>query len=186
MEYKITELSLKGLKLIESDSFGDERGFFTKIFSKEKLNNSKISFSIKQVNLSENPKSGTLRGLHFQEKNTDGKIICCLSGSIFDVAVDIRENSKTFLQYFSIVLDSRKKKFFFIPPGFAHGFQSLENNTNILYLHDQEYFSLDNTCLNPFDPMINIKWPLEDYLSNERDLNQPFIKKSFKGLKIKV
>ena len=169
MNFDIYNQSIPGLKVIQWKINEDERGFFSKLFSKDEFKEFGINLSVKQVNLSHNSKKGTLRGMHYQDPQPDAKLITCISGSILDVALDIRKNSDTFLQWHAVVLDSRKFNSFLIPKGFAHGFITLENDVNILYLHDQEYLPLNQSAINPFDPSINIEWKQEVTSISDRD-----------------
>ena len=121
---------IDGPQVIELKKLEDERGFFARFWCKKELENKNIDFEIKQINNSLSLEKGTLRGLHFQyPPKSEGKIIRCLTGSIWDVIVDIRKNSKTFGKWFAIELNQNNKKMLYVPKGFAHGFISLSNNS---------------------------------------------------------
>ena len=126
---------------------------------------------------------GTVRGLHFQKQPfQETKIISCISGSIFDVALDIRLNSSTFLKRRERYISAKNHQSLIIPEGFAHGFQALEPDTILLYLHTKEYVSESEGILNVNDPRININWPLQVTNLSPRDHNALFIDETFKGI----
>lgn len=180
----ITQTLLKGVYLISPNSFEDERGSFTRLFCEKEIK-SFFNFSIKQINHSINKQMGTTRGLHFQyEPNAESKIIRCINGKIFDVVVDIRQNSPTFLKCLAIELSEKNKLMLYIPKGFAHGFQTLKNNTEIIYLHSENYNPKNEGSLNIKDPLLNISWPLEIKNLSKRDSEHKFLDKDFKGIKI--
>jgi len=156
----IEEFDIADLKLITPKKFGDSRGFFLESYHQEKyLKSANISCSFVQDNISMSPK-GILRGLHFQKNEfAQAKLVTVLQGKAFDVAVDLRKNSPTFGQHQSVVLDSSKIQFFYIPRGFAHGFLSLEDNTLFSYKCDNFYSPENESGLFYNDPDLNIKWP---------------------------
>lgn len=180
----ITTTAFADLFVIEPNSFHDERGFFSRVYCLEELK--EISnITIKQINHSYNKEKGTARGLHFQYKpNCEVKIIKCIRGSLYDVVVDIRKDSPTFLKHFSIELNSKNQKMLYIPKGFAHGFQTLDNNTELLYLHSEIYTSNNEGALNLYDPAININWPIKIKNLSNRDTKHPLIDENFKGIDI--
>ena len=180
----IISTSLDGLFLLEPNRFIDERGSFSRIYCEEELK--EVSdISIKQINHSITEKKGTVRGMHFQyEPNAEIKMVKCIKGKVFDVVVDIRENSPTFLKNFSIELTAENQKTIYIPKGFAHGFQTLEDNTELLYLHSTIYTPSHEGALNIIDPLLNIKWPFDIINLSKKDDKHKFIDNSFKGIKI--
>lgn len=120
--------------------------------------------------------------MHFQTyPHSETKIVRCLKGSIYDVAIDLRVDSPTFLQHFGIVLSEKNNKYLYIPEGFAHGFQTLEHNAEILYLVTMPFEQTADTNINPLDPMINIKWKLNITNISFKDKNAPFITNDFIG-----
>ncbi len=148
--------------------YHDTRGFFSKIYYQKK---SEIK-NIRQVNLSLTKKKGTIRGLHMQlGEYKEIRIIKCISGRIFDVVVDLRPNSRSFLKYKSKILTENDKLCIVIPKGFAHGFQTLSQNTKILYLHGNDYNKKNELTVYPFDKKINIKWPLRATKISNKDMN---------------
>lgn len=181
----IQNTDFDGLFVIESLSYKDERGTFSRVFCADELKNIFKEKSIQQINHSITKKKGTVRGMHFQyAPECEVKMIKCIKGKVFDVAVDIRKNSKTFLQTFSIELSPENKKMVYIPEGFAHGFQTLEDDTELLYFHSNIYTPNNEGALNIQDPLLNIQWPLEIVELSKRDAEQKYIKNSFRGIEI--
>ena len=178
----IKNTNFEGLFIIEPNIFEDNRGSFSRIFCENELS-SILDFNIKQINHSVTSKRGTIRGLHFQyEPNSEIKMIKCVKGSVFDVVVDIRRNSETFLKVFSIELSEFNNKIIFIPKGFAHGFQALEDDTELIYLHSSLYKPSNEGALNPMDKILDITWPEDISNISEKDRNHPFITDKFKGI----
>ena len=159
--------------LISRPCFKDSRGSFEKIFDKE-ISKSLGSpdFKIKQINRSHNTKKGTLRGLHFQTGQfSENKVISVLSGQIIDYVVDIDGNSKNFGRVWSYELSAGDNQSLYIPRGYAHGFQTLQDNTDILYLHDQHYVHDNEDGINILDPKLGINLRLEISNRSERDIS---------------
>lgn len=168
---KFSELRLKGSYLITLEPLSDERGAFTRQFCKKEFANFGLKFEICQCNISENYKKNTLRGLHFRNGiHTESKLVSCIRGKIFDVIVDLRKDSETYLQWESIELEEKDNKVLYIPSEFAHGFQTLVDDT-IVYYQMGDYFAPGNyDGLRWNDPKIGIKWPECDCrIINERD-----------------
>jgi dTDP-4-dehydrorhamnose 3,5-epimerase len=170
---KIKKTKLKGLLLIEGKMHKDERGYLRELLIEEKV---KQKFKFQLVSKS---KKNVLRGLHFQYKKPQGKFISVIKGKIFDVAVDIRKNSVTFGKIFNIVLSEKNCKSIFIPPGFAHGFQTLADENIICYSCTQ-YRSVGNEHGLFFnDPFLKIKWPLKNPKITIKDQNAKKFKEIF-------
>jgi dTDP-4-dehydrorhamnose 3,5-epimerase len=177
------ETSLRGNYLISFDKQNDERGFFSRIFSKKDLKLLVKKKTINQINHSFTKKQGTIRGLHFQHPPyAEIKIIFCIKGKVWDVAVDLRKNSPTFLQYYSLILSEDIPQAVFIPEGFAHGFQTLTSNCEMLYLHTEYYSSKYESALNALDPRLQIKWPQLITERSERDKNHPMLDEDYYGI----
>ncbi len=158
---KITETKIKDLFIIEPDVFGDDRGFFVETYNEERYIRSGINDKFVQDNLSKSVK-GVLRGLHFQKNPyAQGKLVQVITGSVLDVAVDIRYGSETFGQWVSIKLSSENKKQFWIPRGFAHGFLSLEDETIFNYKCTNLYHPESEGAITWNDKQLNIDWQLE-------------------------
>ena len=163
---------LSGCYFVNFNKNIDHRGYFFNVLSKKLFLNKFPSKSIKQINLSENKKKGTLRGLHFQAKPfSESKIVICLKGRIFDVVLDLRKHSKTFGRHISFELGEQKQKLVYIPKNCAHGFQTLVDNCIVMYLHLGDYVKTHDFCVNPIDQKLKIKWPIKKKIMSQRDLN---------------
>jgi dTDP-4-dehydrorhamnose 3,5-epimerase len=181
--FKINLTPIKDLKIIDYHSHKDKRGFFNKIFSQNNMKSLLSGKLIKQINHTYTKKKGTVRGLHFQYPPfSEIKIITCLKGKVWDVAVDLRKNSPTFLNYYATILTEKKFKSYLIPEGFAHGFQTLTSDCEILYFHTEEYNKKSEGAINALDNQIKIKWPENISERSDRDHNLKRIDKNFKGI----
>ena len=167
---KFFETNLKGSYIIELEKLEDERGFFTRVWDKKIFQNKELNSKLVQISFSFNKKKGTLRGMHFQEKPfEETKIVRCIKGKIFDVIIDLRSNSKTYRKWISIELNSNDLKMIYIPEGFAHGFQTLEDNTEVMY-QMSNWFSQDHVKgIKWNDQKFNIKWPINDPIISKKD-----------------
>jgi len=155
---KIIKTGFEGLYIIEPDVFKDERGYFFESFNKEKFSVLGIEFNPMQDNESKSS-AGVIRGLHYQlNPAAQAKLIRVVSGSIFDVAVDLRKKSLTYGKWFGVELDEEGKKQLFIPRGFAHGFSVISDNAVIQYKCDNLYNSKMERGISPFDPALGIDW----------------------------
>ena len=177
-----TETSFKGLYEIKRKIIGDNRGQFTRLYCVKEYEKF-IHSNIMQTNFSLTNKKGTIRGLHYQVSTfKEDKIITCLEGKVFDVAVDLRKDSKTFLKWYSIILDNKLKNSLLIPKGFAHGFQSLTQKVCLLYFHTNFYNPNYEKGINPLDKKIDIKWPLEIKNISKKDKSYSFLQNDFIGI----
>jgi dTDP-4-dehydrorhamnose 3,5-epimerase len=182
---KFIKTPLKGAFIIELEPFRDERGFFARTFCKREFAAIGHSKEFVQFNHSMTFKKGTLRGMHYQvPPNTEIKLIRCISGRVYDVIIDLRKNSPTFLQYYGVILSAENLKMIYVPEGFAHGFQTLEDNTQLIYHHTAYYTPSDERGLNYNDTILDIKWPLEPKNMSEKDQKYTFINNTFKGIEI--
>ncbi|MBY9007044.1 MAG: dTDP-4-dehydrorhamnose 3,5-epimerase [Candidatus Lokiarchaeota archaeon] len=180
-----TETKIKNLYIINLKSFNDERGCFTRIFCKEELRKIYHTKEIVQINLSKTKKKGSIRGMHFQyPPKSEIKMVRCIKGSVYDVAVDLRKVSKTFLKWHGEILSSDNLKMIYIPEGFAHGFQTLEENSELLYLHTEFYSPNYEEGVNCNDPKFKIKWPLNITQISEKDNNYKYLDNNFRGLEL--
>jgi dTDP-4-dehydrorhamnose 3,5-epimerase len=175
MIFKKTKI--EGLYVIEPEFKIDDRGDFARVFCKEELAKAGLVFDIVQANQSMTKEKGTIRGMHFQkEPKAENKIVQCLKGAICDVVVDLRRDSLTYGQWVAQELNENNKKMFFIPKGFAHGFQTLADNCVVQYFMS-EFYSLENANGVRFDdPFLKINWPISNSSLSERDKNWPLIK----------
>ena len=175
----------EGLFVIEHNIFKDQRGLFARTFCK--LEFKKIGFEkdFVQFNHSFNKTKGTIRGMHFQVNPfCETKLIRCIQGSVFDVVIDIRAGSPTYLQHFSIELCSNKMTSLLIPEGFAHGFQVLENNSALIYHHTQFFNAIADAGIKHDDNVLGINWPLPIINISKKDSSYPSIDKNFKGIEL--
>jgi len=169
---KVTDTLLPGLRVIELDSFGDARGFFIELFRARRYLDAGIDLPFVQDNFSRSVKD-TLRGLHFQEPQPQGKLVQVLQGTVFDVAVDIRRGSPTFGRWFGLELSSENKQQLWIPPGFAHGFCVTSASADFLYKCTEYYVPEADRALAWNDPAIGIRWPTQNPLLSKKDAAAP-------------
>jgi dTDP-4-dehydrorhamnose 3,5-epimerase len=182
----IKELPLKGSYIITPNKYEDDRGSFARVFCQEEMSNI-TDENFMQVNHSITVKKGTVRGMHFQYlPNAEVKMVKCIKGAVLDVIVDIRENSPTFLKHHSEVLSADNMKMIYIPKGFAHGFQTLEENSELLYFHSSIYTPNNEGALNVKDSLLKIKWPLDIMCLSKKDKEHEFINDDFKGVNIEL
>ncbi len=177
---KFSTTSLPGLTVIDLDRFEDERGYFARSFCTDEFAEQGLINSFVQSNVSFNHKAGTLRGMHDQvDEHREAKLVRCTSGAIFDVAVDVRADSSTFGQYFSIELSSASNNMLYIPKGFAHGFQALADKTEVLYQMSDAYVPNAAAGFRYDDPAVNIPWPLPVSVISQADLNLPLLNDAY-------
>lgn len=183
--FDMIDTPLAGLKMIQRKPIEDARGFLCRFFCAEELFSIGFHKPIAQINHTLTHKIGAVRGLHFQyAPAAEAKFISCIKGEVYDVAVDIRQGSPTFLRWHAELLSADNYKSFFIPEGFAHGVQALTDNCEMLYLHSESYKPETVGALNVLDPKIAIKWPLEISELSDRDRGHPFVNNDFKGVVI--
>lgn len=170
---KIEKGKLLDSFIIELEQFNDERGSFARQFCKKELSKYNIDFDIKQCNISKNYKKGVLRGLHYQkEPYPEIKMVSCLAGSCYDVIVDLRKDSPTYLQWQGNILSGENNKVIYIPAGVAHGFLTLEDNTTIYYQLGEFFKPEFYAGVRYNDPAFKIQWPqVDNLIMNERDKN---------------
>ena len=165
----VKETPIKGLAVIEPKVFGDERGFFMETYNQKSFEELGLTMNFVQDNHSKS-KKGVLRGLHFQTKHTQGKLVCVIKGSVYDVAVDLRKGSKTFGKWYAVKLSSENKLMFYIPEGFAHGFLTLEDETEFTYKCTDLYAPEYDSGILWNDETINIDWKFEEFGINPDEL----------------
>lgn len=183
--FVLTNLPLTGLTLVERTRYADNRGFLERIFCAEELRLISWKNPIAQINQSFTAKQGTVRGMHFQfPPHSESKLVSCIRGEVWDVAVDIRTDSPTFMQWHAERLSAKNNRALMIPEGFAHGFQALTDETVLLYCHSKAYDARAEGGLNPADPRLAIQWPLSISDLSPRDAGQPFIAAGFEGVRV--
>ncbi len=176
MPFTFKQLNLSGVYLIDSKKFADFRGEFLEMFKASEFITAGMNVEFKQDNFSKSQK-GVLRGLHFQlPPKAQGKLVRAVQGKIFDVAVDMRKSSPTFKQWLSVELSAENALALYVPPGFAHGFLSLTDDTLVLYKTTEEYAADLERGVRWNDPELAIAWPLPKPLLAERDAKFPLLK----------
>jgi len=174
---------LKGAYTIGLEPFSDERGWFTRTFCKNEFNAIGHDAEWVQLNHSFTMHSGTIRGMHYQlPPFAEIKLVRCIAGSVYDVIIDLRKDSDTFLQSFGTELSATNKQMIYIPAGFAHGFQALTDGTELIYHHSQFYTPGVEAGIRFDEPMVKINWPLQAQHLSERDLGHPYLHEQFKGI----
>jgi len=168
----IEQTKIIGVTIIHSKPFRDERGFFNRIFCQRELDVIRPDIVIAQINHSMSKHKGTIRGMHFQNPPyAEMKIVRCVKGSIFDVAVDLRKDSNTFLQWHGEILSTESMKALVIPEGCAHGFQSLEDDIEMIYMSTSPYCKEAEGGIRYNEPKVGIQWPLPVTAISEKDKN---------------
>jgi dTDP-4-dehydrorhamnose 3,5-epimerase len=181
--FDILETPLPGLWVMQRKSIGDSRGYLERLYCRSELESLAPGKVIAQINHTLTASRGTVRGMHFQRPpHAEIKFVSCLRGEVFDVAVDLRDNSPTFLRWHSEVLSADNHKTLVIPEGFAHGFQTLTDDCEMLYLHTATYQPGAEGGLNPQDPKLAIRWPLPVAGLSPRDASHPFLDDGFVGM----
>ncbi|NQT30125.1 MAG: dTDP-4-dehydrorhamnose 3,5-epimerase [Candidatus Saganbacteria bacterium] len=180
--FKFSQTKIPGLLVIEPKAFHDERGFFMETYNISNFDDALFPQKFVQDNLSQS-KKGVLRGLHYQNNPSPmGKLVCCVAGEIFDVGVDIRKGSPTFGKWFGDILSDENKKMLYFPPGFAHGFLSLSDDTLVYYKCTGTYSKENERAIIYNDPAIGIKWPLEKVggqpILSDKDREHPGLKEA--------
>jgi len=178
-----TQTPLAGAYCIDLQPFSDERGWFARFYCKEEFSRIGHTKEWVQMNHSVSNEKGTLRGLHFQlPPYREIKMVRCIRGAVLDVIVDLRRDSASFLSHFAQELSADNRKMLYIPEGFAHGFQTLTDNAELIYLHTEFYRPNAEGGLKYDDPALGVSWPLPVAVVSERDSKHPFIDKNFKGI----
>lgn len=182
---KLIPTSLDGLHEILLQPVCDPRGRFTRLFCESELAPVRKGLRFAQINLSETRGRGTLRGMHYQTSPAaEAKLIRCLRGRVFDVAVDVRAGSPTFLHWHAVELTSDNDLAIFIPEGFAHGFQALTDEVHMLYMHTVSWTPACEAGLRHDDPRVGIHWPQPLTAISERDRGYPLLDESFAGVSL--
>ena len=174
MEFLATQL--EGCFVIQSNPHIDERGSFERLYCADSFKEKGLNYNFINTNYSFNKFAGTVRGMHMQrEPYGEVKLVKCVQGSVFDVAIDMRKDSLTRFKWFGLVLSSRNNKQLYIPNGFAHGYQSLENNSAVIYMVSEAYHPESEFGICYRDPKISIDWPLEVKRISEKDSKLEYI-----------
>jgi dTDP-4-dehydrorhamnose 3,5-epimerase len=170
------ESPLAGACVIDMDRIADERGFFGRSFCVEEFRSHGLPTDVNQCSVSYNARRGTLRGMHFQvEPHDEAKLVRCTAGAIFDVIVDIRAESPTLHRWFGVELTARNRRSLFIPRGFAHGFVTLADESEVHYMISVPYVAAAGRGLRWDDPAIDIRWPIAPVVMSARDAAYPLL-----------
>lgn len=181
--FKFIETPIEDLVVVERQFARDRRGFFSRFFCSDELAEAGFRAPVAQINHTLTSRRGAVRGLHFQHPpHAEDKFVSCLRGEIFDVAVDLRRGSPTFLRWHGELLSAGNARSLLIPKGFAHGFQTLTDDCELLYLHSSPYSAEAEAALNVGDPSIGITWPLPFSEMSERDAGHPHLTQDFNGI----
>lgn len=168
------ETPLKGAYLIELEKRGDDRGFFARFFCAKEYEQHGLKKTFVQINNSLSAQKGTLRGMHYQlPPNAEVKVVRCIRGRLFDVIIDLRSQSPTFRRWFSVELSAENRTMLYVPEGFAHGFVTLAENTETLYLVSSYYAPDSERGIRWNDPAFAISWPIEPAVVSEKDNHFP-------------
>jgi dTDP-4-dehydrorhamnose 3,5-epimerase len=182
---KILTTSLGGVFVVETTSFSDKRGVFSRLYCESELSEIVRARRIVQINHSRTALAGALRGMHFQPPpHAETKFVRCLRGCVFDVAVDLRSGSPSFLQWHAEELSPANARMLVIPEGCAHGFQALENDTELLYFHTSAYAPHAEAGVRFDDPRLAIRWPLPVVDLSPRDSALPPLDAAFEGIAV--
>lgn len=186
-KFKKIETPIQDLYIIEPTVFGDHRGFFMESYNKREFKEIGLDMDFLQDNHSKS-KKGTLRGLHFQTKHPQGKLVRAIKGAVYDVAVDLRKESPNYGNYYGVILSEENKKMFYIPEGFAHGFLALSEEVEFMYKTTDYYYPEFDAGIIWNDKDINIDWPFYEYgidkmdlLLSDKDKNLPTLKEYTEG-----
>jgi dTDP-4-dehydrorhamnose 3,5-epimerase len=178
-----TPTGLEGSYVIDPAPYRDERGWFARFYCKTEFAAIGHTKEWVQMNHSFTRDKGALRGLHYQQPPfREIKVVRCIVGSVYDVIIDLRNGSASFLQGFGVELSAENRKMLYIPEGFAHGFQVLSENTELIYLHSENYAPGAEGGLRYDDPRLRLAWPLPVTVLSERDAAHPLLRDDFKGI----
>jgi len=182
---KILHTAIRGVEVVNTIPITDHRGALTRFFCEEELSEILNGRRIVQINHSRTEKVGAVRGLHYQDSPcAEMKLVRCLKGKVWDVAVDLRKNSPCFLRWYAEELTPYNARMLVIPEGCAHGFQVLEAGSELLYLHTARYNGLLDAGVRYSDPKLDIQWPLPVRDLSERDQKHPLLSKDFSGITV--
>jgi dTDP-4-dehydrorhamnose 3,5-epimerase len=174
---RFLETELAGVFILELERAEDERGFFARSWCSEEFASRGLNPFVVQCNISQNRRRGTLRGLHFQEApHAEAKLVRCTRGAIYDVVVDLRPDSPTQLQWLGVELSAANYRMLYVPEGFAHGFQTLCDDTEVFYQMSAAYHAASGRGVRWNDPVLDIRWPVPDPVLSERDANYPLLR----------
>ena len=183
--FTVTDLPLAGLKRVQHQRLGDNRGFLARLFCADELAAAGWTKPIAQINHTYTAQRGTVRGMHYQQPpHAEMKLVSCIQGEVWDVAVDLRADSPTFLNWCAEILSADNNRAILIPEGFAHGYQTMTDDVQLLYFHSAAHCMDAEAALNAQDPRLAIKWPMKISELSTRDAKHPLIDATFKGVSL--
>jgi len=181
--FEIISTPLSDLVVVQRMAIEDQRGFLSRLFCFEELQAHGWAGEVKQINHTLTRDVGVVRGMHHQiPPKAEAKLVSCIRGAVWDVALDLRKNSPTFLKWHAQEISAANKRAMLIPPGFVHGFQSLTTDCELIYFHSEAYDANLERGLMPLDPILKISWPLQISSMSQRDLNHPLLDENFEGV----
>lgn len=181
--FEIIPMLLSGLVVVQRKAIEDQRGFLSRFFCSEEFHAHGWLGTVKQINHTLTREAGVVRGMHYQmPPKAEAKLVSCIRGAVWDVALDLRKNSPTFLKWHAQEISAANKCAMLIPPGFAHGFQSMTTDCELIYLHSEAYDADLERGLMPLDPILKISWPLQISSMSQRDSQHPLLDKNFEGI----
>ena len=185
IRFDCTELSIPGLTLVRRKNILDERGFLSRVFCRDELLSVGWTKPVAQINHTFTNKRGVVRGLHYQKPpHSEMKLVNCLRGEIWDVVIDLRANSPTFMKWHAEVLSKENGCALIIPEGCAHGFQVLSEGAELIYCHSEPYAKASEGGLNALDPLFGIPWPISISERSEKDSLHQFINSTYTGISL--
>jgi dTDP-4-dehydrorhamnose 3,5-epimerase len=183
--FSCTQLVLPGVVAVNRQRVSDARGSFSRLFCADELAQAGWAWPVAQINDSHTARAGTVRGMHYQRPPyAEAKLVICLRGSVWDVAVDLRAGSPTFLRWCAHELSAHNETALLIPPGCAHGFQALSDDVELLYLHSAPYWPEADAGLHPHDQALGVTWPLPVSMISDKDAHRPKLSAGFTGLQL--
>lgn len=183
--FTLSNLPLVGMKVVERQRMFDSRGFLARLFCKDELAAAGWREPVAQINHIYTARCGTVRGMHYQQPpHVEMKLVTCIRGEVWDVAIDLRADSNTFLHWHAEILSADNNRAVLIPEGFAHGFQTLSDDSLLLYCHSAAHNPAAEAALNAKDPRLGISWPLEITELSLKDTMNPLIDSKYEGVRL--
>lgn len=181
--FEIEKTPIEGVFVVKAKPIGDARGYFERFFCSDEFNEIGFNAPVAQINHSLNNEVGVVRGIHFQwPPYNEMKLVRCINGEVYDVAVDLRKGSSTFLKYFGVKLSQQEHNYLLLPNGMGHAYQSLTAGAELIYVVSAPFTPEADCGLNPQDPAIGISWPVKIGQISDKDRNRKFIDKTFMGI----
>lgn len=183
--FEVQTTYIDGVYIIKAKPIGDERGYFERFFCSEEFKSIGFNVPVAQINHSFNKTAGCVRGIHFQwPPYNEMKLIRCIKGEVYDVAVDLRKGSPTYLKYYGVNLSEVEHNYLLLPNGIGHAYQSLTDASELIYMVSEYYSPKADAGINPLDPAVGIRWPLPISEISDKDKNRGFIDNKFTGIDI--